>query len=195
MKNIHPIDRWLRLAVAILLVQAAFFWLPWPWHWLACAVAMMLVCTAMMRYCSMYRIMGMRSSQRAVQEISPRWHWLGWAALLALFVAGIYGSAFFSRHLFLGEFNAMNHFYKQTLFLTGKNEREPAVANWEKMVSSYAVFQRKYSADRPYALKDDRQLVADLHQVAQIMAMAEPLVRDGDLQQAHLGLEKIRPVF
>jgi soluble cytochrome b562 len=127
--------------------------------------------------------------------VSPIWRWFGWLALLALLVGGSYGSAFFSRKLFLEEFNAMNHFYKQTLFLTGKNERDSAVANWEKMASGYAVFQRKYSAYQPYALRGDRQLVSDLQQVAVTMAAVEPLVRDGDLHQAHLDLEKIRPMF
>jgi hypothetical protein len=63
------------------------------------------------------------------------------------------------------------------------------------MVAGYAVFQRKYSAYQPYALKGDRQLVSDLQQVADTMAKVEPLVRQGDLHQAHLDLEKIRPVF
>jgi hypothetical protein len=195
MKNIHPIDRWCRLALAIVLAQGGYFWLTGAWQWAAYAGAVVLAATAGVQFCPLYRLLGMGTAQLAVGKVSPIWGWLGWLALLALLVGGSYGSAFFSRKLFLEEFNAMNHFYKQTLFLTGKNERDSAVVNWGKMVSGYAVFQRKYSAYQPYALRGDRQLVSDLQQVAEIMAAVEPLVRDGDLHQAHLDLEKIRPVF
>lgn len=195
MKNIHPIDRWCRLALAIVLAQWGFFWLSGVGQWAAYAAAVVLVSTAAAQFCPLYRIMGMGTAQLDGGKVSPVWHWLGWLALLALLVGGSYGSAFFSRKIFLEEFNAMNHFYKQTLFLTGKNERESALANWEKMESAYATFQRKYSAYQPYSLRGDRQLVSDLHQVANMMNRVEPLVRQGDLQQAHLDLEKIRPVF
>ncbi|WP_416546028.1 DUF2892 domain-containing protein [Limnohabitans sp. DCL3] len=195
MKNIHPIDRWCRLALAIVLAQGGYFWLTGVWQWAAFAGALLMVGTAGAQFCPLYRLLGMGTAQWAVSKVSPLWRWLGWLALLALLVGGSYGSALFSRKLFLEEFNAMNHFYKQTLFLTGKNERDSAVANGEKMVSGYAVFQRKYSAYQPYALRGDHQLVSDLQQVAVIMAAAQPLVRDGDLHQAHLDLEKIRPVF
>jgi hypothetical protein len=195
MKNIHPIDRWCRLALAIVLAQGGYFWLTGAWQWAAFAGALLMVGTAGAQFCPLYRLLGMGTAQWAVGKVSPLWRWLGWLALLALLVGGSYGSALFSRQLFLEEFNAMNHHYKQTLFLTGKNERDSAVANWEKMASGFAVFQRKYSAYQPYALKGDRQLVTDLQQVAVIMAAAQPLVRDGDLHQAHLDLEKIRPVF
>jgi hypothetical protein len=195
MKNIHPIDRWCRLALAIVLAQGGYFWLTGAWQWAAFAGAVVMVATAGAQFCPLYRLLGMGTAQLAAGKVSPIWRWLGWLALLALLVGGSYGSAFFSRKLFLEEFNAMNHFYKQTLFLTGKNERNSAVANWEKMASGYAVFQRKYSAYQPYALRGDRQLVSDLQQVAVTMAAVEPLVRDGDLHQAHLDLEKIRPMF
>ena len=195
MKNIHPIDRWCRLALAIVLAQGGYFWLTGAGQWAAYAGAVVLVVTAGVQFCPLYRLLGVGTAQLSGGKVSPIWRWLGWLALLALLVGGSYGSAFFSRKLFLEEFNAMNHFYKQTLFLTGKNERDSALANWEKMVSGYAVFQRKYSAYKPYALRGDRQLVSDLQQVAVIMAAVEPLVREGDLHQAHLDLEKIRPVF
>lgn len=195
MKNIHPIDRWLRLAFAIVLAQWAYFWLTGAGQWVAYAGAVMLVGTAGVQFCPLYRLLGVSTASRSAVETGMAWKTLGWGVLLALLVGGSYGSAFFSRKLFLEEFNAMNHFYKQTLFLTGKNERESAVANWEKMVSGYATFQRKYSAYQPYALRGDKKLVAELQQVAEMMASVEPLVRTGDLHEAHLDLEKIRPLF
>ena len=43
-------------------------------------------------------------------------------ALGALLIGGSYASMFFSRKLFLEDFNAMNGYYKQALFLTGKGD-------------------------------------------------------------------------
>jgi hypothetical protein len=42
MKNIHPIDRWLRLALAIGLAQWAYFWLTSAAQWPVYAVAAIL---------------------------------------------------------------------------------------------------------------------------------------------------------
>lgn len=70
----------------------------------------------------------------------------------------------------------MNHFYKKTLFLIGKNERESALVNW-KIGSGYATFQSKFSAYQPFALRGERQLVRDLQQVAYMMNRVERTVR------------------
>ncbi len=100
----------------------------------------MLVGTAGVQFCPLYRLLGVSTASRSAVETGMAWKTLGWGVLLALLVGGSYGSAFFSRKLFLEEFNAMNHFYKQTLFLTGKNERESAVANWEKWCQAMRLF-------------------------------------------------------
>jgi Protein of unknown function (DUF2892) len=42
MKNIRPLDRFVRFALAILLAQAGYFWLASPWSWVAYAAA--LIC-------------------------------------------------------------------------------------------------------------------------------------------------------
>jgi hypothetical protein len=195
MNNIHPIDRWCRLALAIVLAQWGYFWLSGTSQWAAYAGALILVVTSGAQFCPVYRLLGWNTARLSERKISPIWRGAGWLLLLALLVGGSYGSAFFSRQIFLEEFNAMNHFYKQTLFLTGQNERDSAVVNWEKMVAGYATFQRKYSVYQPHALRGDRQLVNDLQKVAEWMANVEPRVRHGDLHVAHLDLEKIRPVF
>jgi hypothetical protein len=62
-------------------------------------------------------------------------------------------------------------------------------------VPTYRQFQTKYTAYQPYVLKGDTQLPADLVRVATVLADVNSLVRSGDLHQAHLDLEKVRPVF
>jgi len=115
--------------------------------------------------------------------------------LAALLAGGSYASIFFTRKFFIEDFNVMNNFYKQTLFLTGKNEREKAIANYENLIPSFQKFQEKYTTYHPYALKGDTKLGPDLVQVAGMISGVNDLVRTGDLHQAHLALEKVRPVF
>jgi hypothetical protein len=116
-------------------------------------------------------------------------------ALGALLVGGSYASMFFSRKLFLEDFNAMNGHYKQALFLTGKGDRAAALDNFDKLKPAFDSFSAKYTAYRPYDLKGDGALTNDFDTVRQILTEADPLVRSGDLHAAHLVLEKVRPVF
>jgi hypothetical protein len=89
----------------------------------------------------------------------------------------------------------MNHFYKQTLFQTGKNDREKAIANYERLIPIYNAFKDKYSQYQPPALRGDQKLVADWARVSEMFINVNSSVRSGDLHQAHLDLEQVRPVF
>lgn len=195
MKNMHSIDQFIRLALGIALVELGYFWTAGTWQWVAYVAGAIMVVTATVRFCPLYRMLGTSTLGTAPAARGKGWMVLAVALLLAVVVGGSYASAFFTRKLFLEEFNAMNHFYKQTLFLTGKSEREKAVANYEKLVPAFSAFQQKYNSYQPYALKGDQQLAADLASVAAMVTQVEPLVRTGDLHQAHLDLEKVRPVF
>lgn len=194
MKNVHSLDRFIRFALAILLFQAGYFWLASPLSWLAYAAAAILLATATLRFCPIYKLLGFAPATEG-----KRTGTIGVAiaalALLALAGGGSYASTFFTRKIFLEDFNAMNHFYKQTLFLTGKEQREEAIANLDQLKPAYAAFTAKHSAYRPFDLKGDTQLITDFQTVGNILADVEPLVRTGDLHQAHLDLEKVRPVF
>lgn len=195
MKNARPIDRFLRFAAAILLVQAGYFWLAFPWDWLAFAIAIVLAVTAAIGVCPIYTLLGVKPVKATGRSSGSLLFVLAAVTLAAIAVAGSYGSVFFTRKLFLEDFNAMNHFYKQTLFLTGQNQRPEAVSNLDQLKPAFSEFTSKYSAYRPYSLKGDTQLEADFAAVGKILSDVEPLVRSGDLHQAHLDLEKVRPVF
>lgn len=196
MKNILPIDRFLRLFFAIVLFEAAYFWLSGTPQIMAYGVGVVLMLTGASRICPAYKILGVGASD-ATCRLQPAM-WIRVVAVLALLgaiVGGSYASAFFSRKFFLEDFNAMNHYYKQTLFLTGKADREKANANYDLWVPAFDQFQNKYSVFRPYALRSDSQLTADLEKVKGMMMAVKEAVKTGDLQQAHLDLEKVRPVF
>ena len=182
----------------IALLELGYFWLAGAWQIGAFVVGAVLLITALLRFCPLYSLLGLRTgSTKSLTTAAPgkALPVLAGVALVAVLMGGSYGSQFMTRKLFLEDFNAMNDHYKQTLFLTGKNERAKANEKYDLLLPAFARFQAKYSAYRPYALKNDTQLTADLVAVQGMLAGVNEQVRTGDLQQAHLALEKVRPVF
>jgi hypothetical protein len=195
MKNMTDIDRFIRLLLAVALLEAAFFWLGGTLSLVAYALAAVMAVTSVWGFCPLYRLVGLGKGVSGATSQSPLVRTVAVVVLLGAAVGGSYASNFFTRKLFLEDFNAMNPYYKQTLFLTGKGERERAIANYEKLLPAYQKFQDKYTAYQPLALRNDAQLVADLSVVASMLKAVNDGVRTGDLRQAQLDLEKVRPVF
>jgi hypothetical protein len=195
MRNVNALDRMLRALLGVIFLELAFFWLAGGWQIGAYLVGAILVVTALIRFCPLYRVLGISTVRGDAKGPGKAMVAIAAVLLIVVVAGGSYASSFLTRKFFLGDFNAMNNFYKQTLFMTGKNEREKAVANYESLLPAYQRFQEKYAAYHPYALMGDGQLNADLARVAGIFSRANGLVRSGDLQQAHLDLEQARPVF
>ena len=112
-----------------------------------------------------------------------------------LTLGGGYASILFTRKLFLDDFNVMNGYCKQALFLTGKGDREGAISNLERLKPVFKTSSTKCSSYRPYALKGDGEILNVFASVGDILTAADPLARTGDLQEAHLALEEVKPVF
>jgi hypothetical protein len=89
----------------------------------------------------------------------------------------------------------MNHYYKQTLFFTGQNNREEAVKNYNYLVKEYDDFYTKYSKYRPYSIAFDKKFGADIAEVKVVVTSLESGVTSGDLSSVHKELETVRPVF
>jgi Protein of unknown function (DUF2892) len=195
MRNISGIDRFLRLLLAVLLLETAFFWLAGTPALVTYALAAVMGITSAWGFCPLYRLLGIGGKRTPSAPAGLVLRLVAIALLLGVALGGSYASQFFTRKLFLEDFNAMNAFYKQTLFLTGKGERDKAIANYELLLPAYQRFQDKYTAYQPSALRNDRQLLADLSSVAGMFKAVNDGVRTGDLHQAHLDLEKVRPVF
>jgi hypothetical protein len=195
MNNLHPLDRFLRALGGLALLEGAYFWLVGNLQMGAYAVGAVLLITALVKFCPLYSVLGLRTGNAQTKTPSTTVLSLAVVALLAAVVGGSYASNFFTRKLFLEDFNAMNDHYKQTLFLTGKAERTKANAKYNLLMPAYAKFQDKYSTYRPYALKNDTQLSSDLVAVQAMLQGVNDQVRTGDLHEAHLALEKVRPVF
>jgi len=120
-------------------------------------------------------------------------------SLLALSVviitAGSFGSIVVTRKKFLEDFNQMNGYYKQTLFLTGQSKRDEAKIQYDLLTTEYARLSAKYASYRPYVIKNDSQFSADLSNVGKIIAGTKDGVYAGDLPATHKELEAVRPVF
>jgi len=192
-KNISSWDQYFRFIVGVVAIEAAYFWLSSPWSLFAYALAAILVATAIFRFCPLYSLIHVAPKPQA--KTSNLSKVLTAVLLVAVAAGGSYASIFFTRKLFLEDFNAMNNFYKQTLFLTGQANREEAVKNLELWKPAFAAFREKYTGYRPYDLKNDTKLGSDFAEVNAILDSVEPMVRNGDLHEAHLALEKVRPIF
>ena len=196
MKNISAIERFFRAFVGVIFLELAFFWVSGAIQVAAYVVGGILVATAAFGFCPLYRILGIaRRASAAGQRPRVFRIVLAWVLLIAEVVGGSFASSFLTSKFFLKDFNAMNEDYKQTLYLTGKNEREKAVLHYENLLPAYTRFKEKYSTYRPYILRSDTQLPSDLARVAGMLSGVKELVHSGDLKAAHLGLEEVRPVF
>ncbi|MBK6387509.1 MAG: DUF2892 domain-containing protein [Rhodoferax sp.] len=195
MANLNTWDRMVRALLGLVALELAFFWLAGGLQIAAYVVGAVLLVTVLVRFCPLYRVLGISTLSRDGKGMGKAMGAVAVVLLATLLAGGSYASIFFTRKLFIEDFNVMNNFYKQTLFLTGKNEREKAVANYENLIPSFQKFQEKYTTYHPYALKGDTKLGPDLVQVAGMISGVNDLVRTGDLHQAHLALEKVRPVF
>lgn len=193
-RNVGAVDRFVRVGIAIGLIIGGFFWLPSAWPYLFYALAILLIGSALVGFCPLYRLLHLRSAP-AARPLGKVGLTVATVALLGLVVGGSYGSNFFSKKFFLEDYTAMNTAYKQALFFSGQEKREEAIANFAQWEAVYQTFAAKYTAYHPYAIKGDAQLNADLSQIADIMAAAKADIYTGDLHQAHLTLEGVRPIF
>jgi hypothetical protein len=195
MKNMNWWDRILRFILAVVLIEVAFFWLGGIGAILLYGLGTVLTVTALIGFCPLYKPLGISTLSENSKQLGKVGVILSAAVLLIVLFAGSYASAFFSRKIFVEEFNAMNDFYKQALFQTGQNNRDKAVANYEQWVSEYAKFEKKYTVYRPYAIKGDGEWSNDLKKIEGIIADVRDNVYTGDLHQVHLTLEQVRPIF
>ena len=195
MLNLNTLDRLLRTLLGFVLLELAFFWLSGPAQVGAYLIGAILLGTAAVRFCPLYRLLGLSTARHGASVASMPMKITAGVLLAAVLAGGSYASVFFTRKLFLEDFNVLNNYYKQTLFLTGKNERENAIANYERLIPAYQLFQSKYASFKPYVLKGDNKFDPDLAHIAKLLADVGPTVRTGDLHQAHLALEQVRSMF
>jgi hypothetical protein len=195
MKNMSTLDRIIRLVIAVILVELSFFWLGGATASVGYGLTAIMIITSIIGFCPLYKPFGISTLGKNPIILKKTGIIVSMILLAGLIIGGSFASDLFSRKIFLKDFNAMNNFYKQTLFLTGQNNRERAVENFNMWSNEFSIFENKYNAYKPYAIKRDSKWNQDMNQVSAIIHNTGNLVLTGDLHQAHLSLEKVRPVF
>lgn len=185
-------ERMIQSIVSALLFTAAVFWLGGFWVWIAGFLALAVAFFAVKGFCPLYALLGI--NKRNIDEVRNFKTAIIFAMFAGVLIGGGYASNFFSKKFFVEDFNAMNRYYKQTLFETGQEKRAEAIVNYDLLVSGYADFQEKYSTYRPYALRGDDQFAADLKKIERIIMDSKQDIYEGDLKKSHLALEQVRPI-
>ena len=146
MRNTSTLDRIIQLVISLALFQLAFFWLPGGWQIVGFTIGIIVLATAALGVCPVYRLVGIRTDRADARPLGRVGILASALLVIALLVAGSYASDFFTRKRFVEDFNAMNTSYKQALFYTGQSNREQAVANYDQLVVAYGDYQAKSPA-------------------------------------------------
>lgn len=193
-KNESLMDRGVRAIAGEALFLAGFFWLGGTWQIVTYALSAAMLLTAISGFCSLYRIFGIDTCVTS-RPVPGYLRTAFVVVFLVIAVGGAYASIFFSTKFFLEDYNRMNAAYKQTLFETGQGKREESKSNYATLTRSYTDFSEKYSSYRPYALRGDAAFGTDLARAASIIDGLAKTIDSGDLHEAHLALEGVRPIF
>jgi hypothetical protein len=194
-QNEGVIDRGARLLISELFILGAYFWTGGILSVVLYIIGIIALVTAVTGFCGLYKVIGISTLAKEQKE-TPNYVKVIFVLLfLIIAIAGSYASNFFTKKIFLDYYSRMNNYYKQTLFYTGQDKRDEAVSNYDKLVTEYAVFYKKYSTYHPYVFKSDSKFNADLKEVSDTITSLKENVYSGDLKQTHTNFESVRPVF
>jgi hypothetical protein len=193
-KNEGMIDRLIRVILAEAFFILAWFWFGGIAQIVFYILGFMMLATAIIGFCGLYKIFGF-STNKTNKKTSK----IVLAVLVIIFlivaIAGSYYSNFFTRKLFLEDFNVMNNYYKQTLFNTGQEKRSESITNYDELVLEYSNFSKKYSHYHPQVIARDKNFNADLARVSELIINLKDQVYSGNLKEAHTNFEEVRPIF
>lgn len=194
-KNIGSIDRYSRIVLAEVFLLLAYFWTYGAIQIGLYVLAVVMLVTSLFKFCGLYTFIHINTCSSEDKKIKKSLLWFFIAMIVMIPFVGSYYSIFFTKKIFLEDYNRMNHYYKQTLFFTGQNNRGESVSNYTNLVTEYAIFYSKYSKYRPYVVAQDAQFVTDITSVKDKILLLENNVQIGDLSVAHKEFEIIRPIF
>jgi hypothetical protein len=194
-QNESVIDRLVRVLISELLIIGAYFWTGGVLSIVLYIIAVIALVTAATGFCGLYKVIGLNTLPKEPKETSKYNKVIFVLLFLVIAIGGSYLSNFFTKKIFLDDYSRMNNYYKQTLFYTGQDKRDEAVSNYNKLVTEYAVFYKKYITYHPYVFKFDTKFNTDLAEVSNTILSLKENVYSGDLKQTHTSFESIRPIF
>jgi hypothetical protein len=193
-KNEGVIDRLIRVILAEVFFLLAWFWFGGIAQIVFYILGFMMLITAIMGFCGLYKVFGIDTNKNN-KKISNVFIGIFIIIFLIIAVAGSYYSNFFTRKLFLEDFNVMNNYYKQTLFNTGQEKRPESITNYDKLVLEYANFSKQYSNYHPRVIANDNNFNSDLAKVSALILNLKEKVYTGNLKESHTDFEEVRPIF
>jgi len=192
-KNVGVVERVIRFVLAEVFFLGAFFFVSPVLGMVLYGISLILLVTAFIGFCPLYTVLHIGMTKNYT-EFHKRSIVVIATLLVVMLLGGAYASHFFTKKIFIEDFNAMNVSYKQTLFETGQGKRTESVNNYQSLVSAYAKFEKKYTSYTPYVFRGDAQFTEDLYAIGDIIEGVRTNVESGDLKIAHLELEKVRPI-
>jgi hypothetical protein len=189
------IDRIVRILIGSISLIIGYFWLGGIPQIIALIIGVMMSFTGLVGFCGIYTILKINTCTRTDKPLTIKQLFFLITLFLISTIIGSAASIKITQNKFLEDFNKMNGFYKQALFLTGQNKRDEAKSNYDLWVSEYQVFTQKYSQYRPFVLKNDNQFDSNLATIKVIIDESKAGVYTGDLPATHKKLEEVRPIF
>lgn len=194
-QNEGVIDRLVRLLIGELFILVAYFWIGGVLSIVLYVLGIIALVTAITGFCGLYKVIGVNTLSKEQKE-TPNYIKIIFTLLfLIIAIGGSYASNFLTKKIFLDDYSRMNNYYKQTLFYTGQDKRDEAISNYDKLVTEYPVFYKKYSVYHPYVFKSDSKFNTDLKEVSYTITSLKENVYSGDLKQTHTSFESVRPIF
>ncbi|MFA6194330.1 MAG: DUF2892 domain-containing protein [Patescibacteria group bacterium] len=193
-KNEGMLDRLIRAILAEAFFLLAWFWLGGAVQIISYVLSFLMALTATMGFCGLYKVLSFKTNKKSLK--SPKIIFSVFVVVfLAIAIAGSYYSSFFTRKIFLEDYNLMNNYYKQALFNTGQEKRLESIANYDALAVEYASFSRKYTSYHPQVISRDKNFNSDLMKVSLLITGLRDKVYMGDLKEAHANFEEVRPIF
>ncbi len=195
LKNEGIMDRFCRGLIGVLLLIGAFFWLSGLIKILAYIFGIYLAATAAFGFCPIYLFLTHSSFNRSYEELNkPKIKSLI-ITIIIILIAGSIISHFWTKSIFLKDFNDLNSDYKQVLFNAAQEDREMSIRNYGLFSDKLDSFYDKYSAYRPFIIKRDGQFGNSLNEVQKIAKNSKDKITYGNLTSAYFELDSIRPIL
>jgi hypothetical protein len=194
-QNEGVIDRLFRLLISELLIIVAYFWVGGVLSIILYVLGIIALVTSITGFCGLYKIICISTLPKENKNIPIYIKVIFVLLFIVIAIGGSYASNFFTKKIFLDDYSRMNNYYKQTLFYTGQDKRDESILNYDKLVTEYAVFYKKYNTYHPYVFKLDSKLNTDLTEVSNTIFSLKDSVYSGDLKQTHTSFESVRPIF
>ncbi|MFA5855974.1 MAG: DUF2892 domain-containing protein [Candidatus Pacearchaeota archaeon] len=194
MKNEGYLDRFFRLILSVLILIVGFFWLGGYIRIIICIIGAYFIITSLSGNCLFYKLFK-KSTYNKNKKVNKKVLFVFIIISFLIIIGGSYASIFFTKKIFLEDFNKMNAPYKLALFNTGQEKRTESIQYYNSYVIELINFKNKYQNYHPYVIMFDNNFNTDLKNAMDITNQVSFDVNSGNLTNAHKKLEEIRPLF